>query len=543
MENLGVKSIVLGIVGAIFALIWWLALPALNIASVGLWIMIIAIIVVVAIALFAIAEADCEESIGSVISGWIAGILVVIMLLILFFNTPLFRAKSYASLYGENNITEKPMSEYFAKLDNIPLTDSDTADRLIIRAMGSLKGDMVSQFEAEKSYACTYNGKSYRFAPLKYAGFFQWMNNKDEGIPAYIAVDMTTQKTEIVYLNKPMKYSPSERFGRDLRRHLRSQYPCDIFYSSYFEVSEDGKPYWVTPVVDYKVGLFQGEDISHVIVTDAETGESNKYEVGKVPEWVDNVWPSMLIEKQYNWHGQYHSGFRNGHFKKKNVTNTTEGYNYVPDENDINLYTGITSLVRDESNIGFILVNKRTKQTYYYEYAGAEEYSAMDSAKGEVANFGYTATFPLLVNIEGEPTYYMALKDDAGLIKSYALVNVKDYDIAVADKTLEDTLNKYLNRIGKTNSEINVENLETENNEENKTTVNPYPNEITGNIEDVKTYNIDGNTYFYVKLVNNESYFKILFKDSEDIMFKNIGDEITILYNDTTEIFKKAKIK
>ena len=76
---------------------------------------------------------------------------------------------------------------------------------------------------------------------------------------------------------------------------------------------------------------------------------------------------------------------------------TTDGYNYLALEDDVWVYTGITSVSGDRSNVGFILMNQRTMETRYYSCAGAEEYSAMESAEGQVQNLKYQATFPLVI--------------------------------------------------------------------------------------------------------------------------------------------------
>ena len=93
-------------------------------------------------------------------------------------------------------------------------------------------------------------------------------------------------------------------------------------------------------------------------------------------------------------------------------------------------FTGVTSVNEDESNIGFILTNARTGEYKFYPVIGAEEYSAMHAAEGEVQEKGYQASFPSLINVGGQATYIMVLKDSGGLVKLYALVNVEKYSMA-----------------------------------------------------------------------------------------------------------------
>ena len=530
---------IIPIEGLIYAGIWYFAQPALNFASIGFGAMIVLALIMVAIAAFAVAD-DCLSDAGMYTGyGALIGVaaIIVILLLIALFTSPLFAARQYAQIYDDDFIIEKDMSEYSATLDNIPLTDKTTANNLIIRKMGSLKGDMVSQYEAPTSYQITLNGNSVRVAPLVYAGFFQWNNNKNTGIPAYITANMETEETDIIYLEKGMKYSPSERFGRDLKRYLRSNYPSAIFDDFGFELDEEGNPYWIAPVVDYKVGLFNGKDIKAVIAVNAVTGDHEWYDTDDVPAWIDNVYPTDVLVAQYDWHGAYHDGMKNYLFDKKNAVVTTDGYNYIPSADDVYIYTGVTSLVADESNVGFVVMNKRTKEAIYYEYPGAEEYSAMSSAEGYVQQFGYTSTFPLLVNVEGVPTYYCALKDAAGLVKSYALINVKEYQNGVCGTTLAETLDKYLVMIGKKDA--------------SDTTVTPpvveeptdMTKEVTGVVEDIRTGDINGNTYFYIKLVDNDTYYKVSLRNSENVILLNKGDTVTLAVEDSTSSIVSAKVK
>ena len=539
---MGKLGFIIPLEAAIYGLIWYIAQPAINFESFGFWMMIIIALAFVAIAALSVindAMSDAPTVIAS-IAGIGAGGMLVIAFLIWFFTTPMFMGPQYADLSGAKYFSENEMGSYSATLDNIPLTDKETANKLILRKMGSLKGDLVSQFNAGEPYQTTYNSESYRVAPLVYAGFFQWNNNKSNGIPAYVTTNMETEETEIEYLERGMKYSPSEMFSRDLKRYLRSQYPSAIFANFTFELDEEGTTYWIAPVIEHKIGLFNGRDIKAVIVLNAVTGDHEWYDIGEIPEWIDNVYPTDILIEQYDYYGKYQEGFWNSLFAKKNAVETTDGYNYIPDEHDVYIYTGVTSLVMDESNVGFVLMNKRTKEAVYYEYAGAEEYSAMSSAEGLVQQFGYTATFPLLVNVDGEPTYYLALKDAGGLVKSYALVNVKEYQKAVYGTTMNEALNKYLTLIGKESQ------VETPDNSGNIADNHPnieYTDEVKGTIKDIRMGDINGTTYFYVSLIDGQNYYKISLAESEGIILLNVGDEVTLVtVGDDTEIIQ-AKIK
>ena len=263
--------------------------------------------------------------------------------------------------------------------DRIPMLDRDSAEKLGDRKLGEL-ADMVSQFEVAENYTqINYRGRPVRVTPLRYGDIIKWFNNRSEGLPAYLIIDMVTQNVEVVRLDEGMKYTTAEHFSRNLYRHLRFAYPTYMFEEPVFEINEDGTPYWVCAKKEKTIGLFGGTDNHGAVLVNAITGESEYYE--EPPAWVDHVYSAELIIEQYDYYGQYHNGFWNSIFGQRDVTVTTDGYNYLAEGDDVYLYTGVTSVGGDESNIGFLLSNQRTKETKYYPCAGATEYSAMTAPR------------------------------------------------------------------------------------------------------------------------------------------------------------------
>ena len=349
----------------------------------------------------------------------------------------LFRAADYRDLLTvETGDFASEVQEI--SFDQIPMLDRDSATKLGNRKLGEL-ADMVSQFEVDDDYTqINYKGRPVRVTALRYGDWIKWLNNRADGLPAYLIIDMVTQNVEVVRLDNGIRYTTAEHFGRNLQRYLRFHYPTYIFDTPAFEIDEDGNPYWVCPRITNTIGLFGGTDVLGAVLVNAVTGDTSYYEVGDIPTWVDHVYNADLIISQYDDHGTYINGFINSLFGQRDVTVTTAGYNYIALNDDVYMYTGITSVVSDESNIGFILSNQRTKETRFYSVAGAEEYSAMDSARGQVQQMNYTATFPLLLNIADQPSYFMALKDAAGLVKMYAMVNVSQYQIVATGSTVAE---------------------------------------------------------------------------------------------------------
>jgi len=425
-------------------------------------------------------------------------------------SSVVFRAGAYTKLLEPvegDFVTDVQEISY----NRIPMLDAASAARLGDRKLGELS-DMVSQFEVSDTYSqINYNDRPVRVAPLEYGDFFKWLNNFSEGLPAYIVVDMVSQNVEVVRLSEGMRYSDNELFFRNIYRHIRFNYPTFMFDEVYFEVDEEGTPYWICPRIVKTIGLFGGTDVNGAVLVNAITGESQYYE--EVPTWVDRVYDPDIIIEQYDYHGLYQRGFINSMFGQKGVTVTTEGYNYIALNDDVYVYTGITSVGGDQSNIGFILVNQRTKDAKFYSCAGAEEYSAMYSAQGVVQHLNYTATFPLLLNVSSEPTYFMALKDNAGLVKLYAMVNVQQYNIVATGASVADCEKEYVRLLSQNG--IITEAARPEN-------------EITGKVADIRTAVIDGNSYYYFRLDGQSCYYSVSAADSQTAIIVNVGDRVAI---------------
>lgn len=401
--------------------------------------------------------------------------------------------------------------------DQIPMLDRDSAEKLGDRKLGEL-ADMVSQFEVADNYTqINYKGRPVRVTPLRYGDIFKWLNNRSAGLPAYLIIDMVTQEVDVVRLPEGMHYTTAEHFSRNLYRHLRFQYPTYIFNEPTFEIDEEGTPYWVCPRIVKRIGLFGGTDIQGAVLVNAITGESQYYT--DIPTWVDGVYSAEIIMDQYDYYGTYQGGFINSLFGQKNVTVTTEGYNYIAANDDVYVYTGVTSAGSDESNIGFILTNQRTKQTTFYSIAGAEEFSAMNSAEGVVQHLNYSATFPLLLNISNQPTYFMALKDYAGLVKMYAMVNVQQYQIVATGASVEECQSNYYKLL-----------------RQNKLDTGEAPilpadeDTVTGIVTVLRSAVIDGTTMYYVTLDAGNTVYCISAGEVEKVILLNVGDRITITY-------------
>lgn len=503
------------------AVYYYVTIPAINIHSTGFWTFILtlwALLIVVLALRKKVKDGDTFDEIKSskLVKG---GVFVFLALVVIYLvgsvlSSPIVNAKKYRELI---TVERREFTEDIQQVNysQIPLLDKASATLLGNRKMGSMV-DMVSQFEVSNLYSqINYQGKPVRVTPLVYASPIKWLTNQADGIPAYIKIDMTTENTELVKLEEGIKYSQSEYLNRRIERHLRFCYPTYIFDKLSFEIDDEGIPYWICPVKKFTIGLFGGETIGRVVICNAITGETQDYAIEDCPQWVDQAYPANLLIEQYDYYGELVNGFLNSVLGQKGCLKTTDGYNYIAMDDDVWVYTGITSVSGDESNVGFVLMNQRTHQVNYYEVNGAEEYSAMDSAQGQVQNLGYEATFPLLINVANEPTYFMALKDGAGLVKKYAMVNIQQYQNVAIGDTVAQCEKAYINMLEENGLAEEVV-VETE--------------EVTGTISRIAQSVIGGNSHFYLLLDGKEEIFDVPFADFVEIIKYNVGDSITLEY-------------
>ncbi|MCR4594551.1 MAG: CvpA family protein [Clostridiales bacterium] len=535
----------------ISAVLYYFMLPALNPKSIDLYIWI-GISIVVFIGVFGISSRaySQEENMEYAKSKVKIPILIILLLIVIIVigylsGAVIFRAKSYKNLIKvENGNFANDVAEI--DFSSVPRLDKDSSKMLATRALGDLS-DYVSQFIVSDYYSTqiNYKGKPVRVQSLEYGDIFKWLKNTSNGLPAYIIVDMTTQKADVVRLKETMKYSPAEHFNEYLIRHCRFEYPTLMFDTPSFEIDEDGRPYWVVPVLDKTIGLFGGTDVIGAVICDAATGETtlvstsldgktnlktDKFVTDEEYQWLDCIYSAPILDEQFNYYGKYVNGFWNSIIGQSDVKVTSSGYNYLALNDDVYMYTGVTSISSDESIIGFVLINQRTKDARYYKVSGALEDTARTSAQGKVQQYSYIATFPLLLNVSSEPTYFMALKDDSELVKMYAMVNVKQSTIVGVGSSLNECMENYASELDKNGVSLDIDVDEIKEDEtqkeETKATI-----EIKGAIADIRTATTAGETYFYIKIDSDETnrYYKVSLADAEKAILLNQGDSITVV--------------
>lgn len=539
-KKIVISLVIAAVVGAVA---YYFMLPALNPKAIELYIYI-AIIIIAFIAAFGLVSKAyfrpeyMEYAKNKVkIPAIMLLVLAVVVGIGFLTGATIFRAKAYHEIIDvkEGNFATDVAEADFA---SVPRFDETTSNVLAYRALGDLS-DYVSQFSiSPKSTQINYKGSPVRVHTLQYGDVFKWFKNTKEGIPAYIIVDMLSEKTELVR-DSPIKYSPAEHFNEYLIRHVRFKYPTLLLGEPSFEIDDNAKPYWIVPVLDKTIGLFGGTDVMGAVLVDASTGETELVCTGSAEntklktdksfedaeyQWVDHVYSATILNEQYNYYGKYINGFINSIIGQSDVRVASQGSNYLALNDDVYMYTGVTSISSDQSIIGFVLINQRTKEANYYPVAGALENTAQTSAQGKVQQYGYQATFPLLLNVNGEPTYFMALKDSSELVKMYAMVNVRQSTVVVAENDLAPCIESYVAELDKNGIKVNVN---VDNLEPGKDDNTPQTVEISGTVAEIRSVITGGETYFYIRLTDNASYYKVAVSQAEKIVILNVGDTVT----------------
>lgn len=531
------------ICSALSFLLYYVFLPPVNLRTRQFWLFLIAVLLIFGIP-FGIIDLSAldnldpkvrkrkEKRLGkeavkpvfkknavTVIYISAVGIMIAVVLLGTLFSSVVFNAKAYSDII---NVEDREFADDMPTTDevkNIALMDTDSAKMLGNRKLGAL-ANVVSQFCVNESYTqINFNSSPKKVAPLEYDGFFKWLNNRKDGIPGYIMVDAIENYAEYCETDGGMVYSESAYFSEDLRRALRFAYPTKIFGNISFEVNEDGEPYYVVSCENPKVGLFGAQDIVEVILFNPIDGSHELMALEDVPKWIDIVFDGDLACQKYDWKGIYSGGFFNSLIGNKGCKQTTDDFGYIMLDDDVWYFTGVTSVTAsDASNIGFIISNARTGEYKFYSVIGAEEHSAMGAAEGEVQEKEYVASFPSLINVAGQPSYIMVLKDAHGLVKLYALVNVQQYNMVATGETQADAIRAYIKTLAQNGIDVS----------------GSYDSATYEKIviSDIKYLAVSGSTTVYITADNGNVYKMDFNSKNEAIILKKVGD---VVYVNATE--------
>lgn len=452
----------------------------------------------------------------------LAGVVIAYVTIVpLLTSLPMFRSESYRELIGKVEDGQN-LKNHIApiSLDKIRVVDENLAMLLGEKIIGS-QPSLGSQTEIGDFTIQKVNDELYWVAPLLHTGFFKWFSNS-EGTPGYVMVSATNERDVKLIQNvngKPLKikYQPAAFFGSEIARHVYFNGYMTTGLADYnFEIDDKGEPYWIVTTYTKEVG-FGGNNATGVLTVNAQTGEIKEYGINDTPLWVDRIQPISFIEEQLNDWGEYVHGYWN--WSNENKLMTTEGLTLVYGENHKSYwYTGLSSVGKEESTVGFVLVDTRTKEATYYKQSGATEYAAQSSAEGKVQEKGYHTSLPIPYIINNIPTYVMTLKDDGGLVKMFAMVSINDYTIVGVGNTMRETLMAYKNVYNMADNGIDSESITPK---KNLTSV------ITRISNDVK----NGNSFYYFMVKDYPNVFVGSSQLSNELPVTIVGDSVKISYD------------
>lgn len=448
-------------------------------------------------------------------------VFVVIFITGLIAGSNIFNYTTKYKQIGE--VKDYSFTEEILPLDQtqIPVVDSELARKQGEKKLGEIPS-LGSQVRVGNFSIQNVNGHLTFVAPLEHTGFFKWLNKRTT--PGYITVSATNQNDvrlvqEVNGEPLKIKYLKSCFFGEEITRHVRNSGYLTQGVTEYsFELDDEGRPFWV--ITKYENKTFWGsEEAIGTIVVDAQTGEINEYSISETPEWVDIIQPKKFIEDQINNWGDLAHGVLN--FSKEDKFRKTDGMLTVYNNDNCYYYTGLTSVGNDDATIGFIMIDTRTKEAKRFLMSGATEDAAMRSAKGMVQDFGYYASEPVPLNMNGIPTYFMTLKDTEGLIKKYSMVNIENYSIVAIGDTVAETQRVYMNKMTATGNNVAFSN-------------DGYSHTVTGIISRISSNVESGNTVYYLTLEGDTSKLYVApFNISPELSVTREGDRVEISYIDT----------
>ena len=517
------------IIAIIGLLLFYLGLPVISYGFTGFALILIALII------FYIILTGFAASGKKLVTNFtglhkalfaIGGLLIFyVTLLPLIVSAPMFHARAYREMIGKVH-TGKEIANHIApiSINKARVVDEELAHLLGEKILGSDPA-LGSKSELGEFFIQKVGSDLYWVAPLLHSGFFKWLNNS-EGTEGYVMVSATNERDVklVQQLNGKdlkIKYQPGAFFGSYTERKLYfggyATTPLDDYS---FEIDDTGKPYWVVTKYSKKVG-FGGNDATGVVLLDAQTGDIKEYSIADAPKWVERIQPiSFVIDQLSDW-GEYVHGYWN--FSNENKLMITEDLTLVyGDDGRSYWYTGVSSVGKEESAVGFVLVDTRTKEATMYNQSGATEYAAQRSAEGKVQEKGYRASLPVPYNINGIPTYVMTLKDGGGLVKMYAMVAIGDYTIVGVGNTMRETLMSYKNVFNMAGNRINPDAAD------NRKTLNAVVQRIHSDIK-------NGNSFYYFTVDSSPKIFIGSSQLSNELPATAAGDSIRISFDTDTE--------
>ena len=458
---------------------------------------------------------------GAIVS---SAIILILTLIFLLTGVKLFNARNYSEqleITQGNHEDLNTIFDYDSGEVLLPRIDKDLAFKLAEAKLGDYGSQYSIDYDNFTLISVNRNGTTelIRVTPLEYATPFVALSRMNKGTIGYIEVNVITQEAKLIKFEdgEGLKYMPSGVFSKDLDRHIRFNYPSTMYNNKYFEIDNEGNPYWVVPTIKKEIGMFSGDNNNGVLVINPRTGEIKSYKLGdNLPEWLQRAIDETVIAEQANNALTYANGYFNTIFAKKDVFQLSDGYNYFIKDGETWYVSCITSPNNsDQTSVGFLIVNLKTKETIRYYSPGITEMRAREIAVGDarVKAQNFDSTWPILITYHDVPTYFVVLKNEVQSQK-IVLVNVEDGTLVAIGDTLEEAKQEYETLLANKGA-------------------------ISGDSTDSGTFVVDrirdlGDKIQFTVVGNEETYFEVSVSLNLDARFLKEGDTIEITYKENS---------
>ena len=376
--------------------------------------------------------------------------LLLLFIVVSISGSGMFRATDYANMLKveENRVWTKDVQPKDPA--HMRISTKENALYQAQKYLGSA-GTIGSQFQiAEENVTLQFiNNELWYVAPLDFKGFSVWTSSK--GIPAYVKVsaeDPTAQPV-IVSLKdgKEMVYSPGAFWSNNLERHMRTNGYLSVGLSDWtFEVDESGNPWWVVTVYEPTIA-WSGDKVLGAAIVNPSTGDIAFVEMGKIPDWVDRVVPSRIVEDYLRWNGEYSGGWWNSFWANLNMTKPESPTLVYGADNQPQFVTGITSVSSsDDSLVALVYTNSRTGHSIKYTIKGGATESAVIKAVNSNQEVQYKhlhAAAPQLYNVNSVPTSVVPLFNDVNAYQGVAMVDIANIQQIAVGSDQHEALRAY----------------------------------------------------------------------------------------------------
>lgn len=337
-----------------------------------------------------------------------------------------------------------------------PLTKDDQPIALSAQAAKNMMKKAFSQVPDSSMYelgdlsAQYIKGKSYYVAPVEFNGFVSWFMNRE--LPGYFIISATDINDTAHFVKNDMAYSETSWFSHSIARKIYMANPrYQQVGEPILEVDNHGKTYWVQTLLRVRwAGQLLFDNI-HVAITSADSGQTKVYKTNELPKWVDvGVSPEAATLMNRTYGNPYAFNFRHKNQIKPTENGSESGVTPMFNVNGSLAYFDDFTTVRSnaDSDKGYSLVDTRTGQLRFYTGKNVgimDSEGAMKVAKQLHPQNKWHGSNPVIMNIDGTPTWVVSMMDNNERFREYAYIKGADQNVIGEGANASDALSSYRN--------------------------------------------------------------------------------------------------